>query len=397
SLSQPYWLAAPMEKGSFVVTNPILIGNAENELPMAVFNVNINGQDVAFEKPVLYKFTDPVAGEVYRPYTVVPPLSMRLSPTVRVDFNGKPAPAQVQYRLFAPGNKLPATTPDYAVLSGLPAEGKYNGVLMASQAMIDANGQITMNDATKQPYYNFHEINYDHIPVVRYFSPASQRHVQASLKIAGMRIGYIAGAGDKVAQALMQMGYEVTMLSEADITSVSLKKYDALVTGVRAYNTLSWLPNVYSTLMTYVQDGGVMLVQYNTNSNLGPMKNMIGPYAFTISRNRVTDETAKVDFIQPANPLLNYPNKITSADFEGWIQERSIYNATEIDNHYNRILSMADPKETAQDGSLIAADYGKGRFIYTGLVFFRELPAGVPGAYRLFANLLARPKLNATK
>jgi hypothetical protein len=144
--------------------------------------------------------------------------------------------------------------------------------------------------------------------------------------------------------------------------------------------------------MQYVNDGGVLLTQYNTSNAIGPVKAKMSPYPFTISRNRVTDEEAMVNFLLPDHPALNYPNKITAKDFEGWVQERSIYNAEGIDGNYQRILSMKDPNENEQDGSLIIANYGKGRFIYTGLVFFRELPAAVPGAYRLFANLIANTK-----
>jgi hypothetical protein len=144
--------------------------------------------------------------------------------------------------------------------------------------------------------------------------------------------------------------------------------------------------------MQYVKDGGVLLTQYNTNNSIGPVKAKISPYPFTISRSRITDEEAKVNFLMPDHPALNHPNKITDKDFEGWIQERSIYNAEQADSNYKKILSMKDPGEKEQDGSLVIAKYGKGRFVYTGLVFFRELPAGVPGAYRLFANLIANKR-----
>jgi hypothetical protein len=185
------------------------------------------------------------------------------------------------------------------------------------------------------------------------------------------------------------MGYKVVILTEKDIRARNLKQFDAIVTGVRAYNINEWMNNVYDALMEYVKEGGTLLAQYNTSSQAGPVKAKIAPYPFTISRNRVTDEEATINFLLPGHRVLNYPNKITEKDFEGWIQERSIYNAEKIDSNYQRVLSMKDTGETEQDGSLIIANYGKGRFIYTGLVFFRELPAGVPGAYRLFANLIA--------
>ena len=189
------------------------------------------------------------------------------------------------------------------------------------------------------------------------------------------------------------MGYKVVTLKEPDIKASNLKQFDAIVTGVRAYNTNEWMNNVYDELMLYVNEGGVLLVQYNTSTRIGPVIAKISPYPFSISRNRVTDEEAKVNFLIPGHPALNYPNKITEKDFDGWIQERSIYHAEKADTAFKNILGMKDPGEKSDlDGSLIIANYGKGRFVYTGLVFFRELPAGVPGAYRLFANLIASPK-----
>jgi hypothetical protein len=218
--------------------------------------------------------------------------------------------------------------------------------------------------------------------------------VRFDLQTAGTRIGYINGAGDKVPQALEQMGYEVTLLREEDILSGTLQHFDAIVTGVRAYNTNDWMENVYNALMQYVQQGGVLVTQYNTSNFISSLKSRIGPWPFSISRNRVTDEQAKVQILQPGHPLFNYPNRITDKDFEGWVQERSVYHAEKADSAYQRLLRMSDAGEQPDDGSLLVADYGKGRFVYTGLVFFRQLPAGVPGAYRFWANLLAPPRNN---
>lgn len=234
-------------------------------------------------------------------------------------------------------------------------------------------------------------IQYDHIPTINYFTKVDTKIVEFKdgLKTAGSKLGYIPGAGDKVPQALEQMGYKVTMLKEADINADNLKQFDAVITGVRAYNTNDWMGNVYETLMQYVKEGGVLLTQYNTSNFISSIKGKVGPHSFNISRTRVTDENAAINFLLPDHPALNYPNKITAKDFEGWIQERSVYHAEKIDSSYQRIISMNDAGEKADDGGLIIADYGKGKFVYTGLVFFRELPAGVPGAYRLFANLIA--------
>ncbi|MFZ9661816.1 MAG: PIG-L family deacetylase, partial [Chitinophagaceae bacterium] len=236
-------------------------------------------------------------------------------------------------------------------------------------------------------------ISYDHIPVIRYFYQDSITILHLDVKTTGKKAGYIKGAGDKVPEAMEQLGYQITYLQENDINAEFLKQFDVIVTGIRAYNMHEWLPSRYDVLMDYVKNGGNLVVQYNTNSFVGPMKTAkIGPYDMTILNSRITDEDAPMNIIDPKHPLLNEPNKISAKDFEGWIQERGIYFADKFAPEYKPVFALRDPGETEDRvGSLLMAKYGKGRFIYTGLVFFRELPAGVPGAYRLFANLLSNP------
>ena len=198
------------------------------------------------------------------------------------------------------------------------------------------------------------------------------------------------GAGDEVNIALRQMGCKVTMLTQADLNK-DLSQFDAIVVGVRAYNTEDWLKYEQEKLMDYVKNGGTMIVQYVTAGGPGntlKVKQM-GPYPFNVGRDRVTEEDAKMTFLKPQHPLLNTPNKITDRDFDGWIQERGIYFAVDADKNYEPIFAANDTGEAPKDGSLIYAKYGKGHFMYTGLVFFRELPAGVEGAYRLFANMIS--------
>jgi len=235
-----------------------------------------------------------------------------------------------------------------------------------------------------------HRINYEHIPEITLFPPAEAKLINIDLKLAGRKIGYIPGAGDQMMEALTQVGYEVHQLSESDIMSGDLSGYDAIITGVRAWNVNPRLAVEQPKLMEYVNNGGNLLVQYNNNNGL--VTRQIGPYPFTPVNQRVVDEDAKVTFLDPKNPVLNYPNKITEADFNNWIQERGLYFVSNIDPRYQTPLQMNDVKEAPNNGSLIVTDYGKGRFIYTSLAFFRELPAGVPGAYRLFVNLLSNPK-----
>jgi len=200
----------------------------------------------------------------------------------------------------------------------------------------------------------------------------------ADIKTVGKRIGYIEGAGDKVPQALQQMGYDVVLLSERNITPAFLKQFDAVISGIRAYNVHPWLVDKYEVLMDYVKDGGNYIVQYNTANFISSVSNKIGPYPFIVANKRITDERAKVSFLKPDHPVLNFPNKITESDFDNWIQERGIYFADRLDPKYTPIFSMQDPGDTPLDGSLIVADYGRGKFVYTGLVFFRELPAFHP-------------------
>jgi hypothetical protein len=249
------------------------------------------------------------------------------------------------------------------------------------------------NGTEEQPaYLNLNNIRYDHIPNIHYFYQDAIKVLNIDIKTVGKKVGYIEGAGDKVIIALRQMGYEVTVLDEKDITPLQLKQFDAVITGVRAYNVHDYLEGKHEVLMDYVKNGGNLIVQYNTANNISSVTSKIGPYQFAITRNRVTDEKATINFALPEHAVLNYPNKITAKDFDNWVQERGIYFAEQLDPAYETPLSMADPNEKEQKGSLIIANYGKGKFVYTGLVFFRELPAGVPGAYRLLANIIALNK-----
>ena len=407
-VSQPYWLQNKMDKGSFNVDDQQQIGKAESDPLSVVFSVTIEGVWFKFTEPVRYKYTDPVKGEIYQPLLLVNPLFISSSPAMIVFKNDdKNNRKQIHFLLQANTAvndrakfRCSANNRSFTVFDSMvhfaKGEKKNVDVTITSDSVLPASksyysASLSSKAFIRDQVFALRKISYDHIPEVNYNYYAQVPVLKIDLKIVGSTVGYITGAGDKVPQALEQMGYKVTELKQADITSENLKKFDAVVTGVRAYNINEWLSSSYDVLMQYVKDGGVLLVQYNTSGSIGPLKAKISPYPFYISRNRITDEEAKVNFLLPAHPALNYPNKITEKDFEGWIQERSIYNAENIDSHYERVLSMKDPNESDQEGSLIIANYGKGRFVYTGLVFFRELPAGVPGAYRLFANLIAKP------
>jgi hypothetical protein len=233
-------------------------------------------------------------------------------------------------------------------------------------------------------------ISYPHIGMQTLMPPAQAKLVRAGILKKGEHIGYIPGAGDDVPESLRQIGYSVKMLSETEITAKNLAQFSAVVLGIRAYNTQDRISNWLPELFAYVKNGGVAVAQYNTLADL--KTNEFGPYPLEISRDRVTDENAQVRVLAPDNPLMNIPNKITSKDFDGWVQERGLYFPDKWDPAWTPILSCNDPKEKPLDGGLLVARSGKGFFIYTSYSWFRQLPAGVPGAYRLFANMLSMGK-----
>jgi hypothetical protein len=232
-------------------------------------------------------------------------------------------------------------------------------------------------------------IEHDHIPTQTYHEPCAFQFTYTPLEKSVSKIGYIEGAGDDVAEALISAGFQVEILDDSKIRNLNVKDYEAVVVGIRALNSVEkmaeWMPN----LLNYTKLGGTLVMQYNTKNWISDVKVNPGPYPFEISRNRVTNENAAVKILNPENPLFNYPNKISDADFQNWVQERGIYFTEKCSPEYQDLLSMADPKEEPLKGSLIYAPYGNGHFVYTGLSFFRQLPAGVPGAFRLFSNFLS--------
>ncbi|WP_020606612.1 PIG-L family deacetylase [Spirosoma spitsbergense] len=406
-ISQPYWLEKPIDKGIFQVDNQLLIGLPEN--PPAVtasFTVEISGQSFTYTRPVVYKSTDPVEGETYRPFIIQPDVTANLtervfifatnaSKTGEVVLKAGRANVSGTLKLEVPAGWqiTPASVP--FSLANKDAEQRVPFTLTPTAQSQDGKIQMVMTTSDGTYTTGLREIAYKHIPTQTLFPPADAKLVKLDVKVTAKNVGYIVGAGDELPAALQQLGCRVTVLGPAELAG-NLSGYDAIVTGVRAYNTNDWLARYQPKLMDYVKNGGTMIVQYVTPASSflrnDPPLPQLGPYPFTIGRDRVTEEDAPMTFINPQNRLLNYPNKITEADFSGWIQERGTYFAQTWDKAYQPIFSAHDQNEAAKQGSLLYADYGKGHYMYTGLVFFRELPAGVPGAYRLFANMISAGK-----
>ncbi len=406
-ITQPYWLQYPLVGGTFEVNDQEMIGKAENDPPFeAKITVNIEGQDFDLGRVVQYRFIDPVKGDLYEPIPVLPKVEVNYDKDNYISINEQPVITTVH--LKSNRNDLPLNNPVVQKYShnwvlkeklaqqvSLPMLEKNMSSLFIPQSK-NSNTTEEINASVKsgnEVYDSYTKtISYDHIPTITYFPKAKANLLDLEIKIVGKKVGYILGAGDKVPQALEQMGYEIKILNEADLNEEYLKQFDAIITGIRAYNIHEFLSNKNDVLMQYVKNGGNMIVQYLKSNQVGDQKIKVGPYPFLVSSgSRVTEEDAKVNFLLPQHAILNYPNKITQKDFEGWVQERSTYQAVQLDPRYETPLGMHDTNDTESNGSLAIAKYGKGNFVYAGLVFFRELPAGIPGAYRLIANLIALP------
>jgi hypothetical protein len=406
-ITQPYWLEQPHGIGSYAISDDRKAGNPENpDMPKVKFEFIVEGTPIQFERQLVYKYTDPAKGEIYQPVQIAPPVTANIRDNVYIFNSQQQQIVQIKLEAFEkigsgsisldapPGWKI---SPERAQFTnknkGDEWEQDFTITPSGNKSQTGVLEAIVTHDRDNTAYKaGILSIHYNHIPNITLFPAAQAKLVQLDLKIAGKKIGYINGAGDLVPEALKQVGYEVHQLSENEILNGDLSVYDAIIVGVRAYNVDPRLVIEQPKLMEYVKNGGNLLVQYN-NSN-GLVTKNIGPYPFKIVNERVTDENAKITIIDPNNPVLNYPNKITPADFDGWVQERGLYFTKDSDPQYQKVLQMADPGESSKDGALITAQYGKGRFIYTSLAFFRQLPAGVPGAYRLFINMINKPKAN---
>ncbi|MFL6554305.1 MAG: PIG-L family deacetylase [Chthoniobacterales bacterium] len=400
--SQPYWLRKPRALGTFTVDDQKLIGLPENPpaLPVEVV-LQVSGQELRYIIDTKYRTGDTIPGEVPRPIVIAPPVFANVannvlvfgtneSKTVSVQVTAATGPVKGELRLDVPQGweVSPASVPvDFKA-----ADAEMVGAFTVKPPTQNSEGTLRAIVSIDGRDYSFERvrISYPHIGVQTLMPPAQAKLVRADIRKKGEHIGYIPGAGDDVPESLRQIGYSVKMLSEPEITAKNLAQFSAVVLGIRAYNTQdrisNWLPEVFA----YVKDGGVVIAQYNTLADL--KTNQLGPYPLEISRDRVTDENAQVRILAPNNPLMNTPNKITPKDFNGWVQERGLYFPDKWDPAWTPILSCNDPKEKPLDGGLLIAQSGKGFFIYTSYSWFRQLPAGVPGAYRLFANMLSLGK-----
>lgn len=399
-ITQPYYLQKQHPIGFYTVDQQEDVGYPENPNSLtAKIKLMLEGEEIPINLPIQYKATDPIKGEQYQPLVIAPKVTATLNSQAYLFTNGQAKEIEVRLKSFskdAVGELVPILPAGWKVSpEKIPFKILQKGVeqlvvFTVTPSANAAGGQLTLkiNIDGKTESLGFKTISYAHIPEINLFPAATATLAVVDLKIVGKRIGYLDGAGDLVASSLQQVGYEVNSLTASQILFGDISKYDAIITGVRFFNINEEARAVHGKLMDYVKNGGVVLEQYNVNAGLKSTE--LGPFPITLSRDRVTEEDAVVSFVDPKHAALNYPNKITKADFNNWVQERGLYFATDINQNYETVLSMNDVGEAPNNGSLITANYGKGKFVYTSLSFFRQLPAGVPGAYRLFANLLAK-------
>ena len=401
-LSQPYWLREPPAKGAYTVDDQQLIGLAENppSIPITVTIGDNKFHTAIFTVPAIYRWVDPVYGEETRSVDVVPEVTANPQSGVVVFPDTQPktvtvalqnfltVPTNTTVRLDAPaGWKIePASIPVNFEKKGDQERVTFRITPPAAEGTSEVRAEVGLPGG-KKVSRSITTIDYPHIHPQRVFGDASAKAVRVNVKKRGSRIGYIMGSGDEVPDALRQIGYDVTLLSDAELERGDFSKYDAIVTGVRAYNTRKELKGAQPKLLDYVKNGGTLVLQYNTAGRL--ITDELGPYPFKLSNDRVTVEEAPVKFVKPDSAVLNEPNKITDADFAGWVQERGLNFTRDWDAHYETPLESHDPGESEKPGGELYTRYGKGVYIYTSYDWFRELPAGVPGAYKLFANLVS--------
>jgi LmbE family N-acetylglucosaminyl deacetylase len=397
--SQPYWLRKPGTVGAFSVDDQKLIGLPENppDLPVEIV-LQVNGQELRYVVDTKYRTVDPVAGELRRQLVIAPPAFVNVADSVLVFPTNQPKPVSVRVTAATGPVKAelklavpqgwgvdPASVP--IDLKGADAETTAMFTVKPPDQNSEGNLRAIVSIDGRDYSFERVRISYPHIGVQTLMPPAEAKLIRADIRTKGDRIAYIPGAGDDVPESLQQIGYSVKILSEADITARNLAQFSAVVLGIRAYNTQERISNWLPQLFAYVKAGGIVIAQYNTLADL--KSEQLGPYPLEISRDRVTDENAEVRILAPNHPLMTTPNKITPKDFEGWVQERGLYFPKKWDPAWTQILSCNDPKEKPLDGGLLVAKSGKGFFVYTSYSWFRQLPAGVPGAYRLFANMLS--------
>ncbi len=407
NISQPYWLKSAPEKETYFVENQTDIGKPENDPAITTkFIFSLFGNEFELSSPVLYRWNSQTSGESYRNLEIRPPVVINLDKKVYLfpDANSREIAVTLISNKNSVSGALNIELPvgwksDYKHVSFKFTKKderrkiKFNINPSSGESVGEVKFFVSIKGSNYA--YGMQEINFAHIPIQSIFPPSKAKVVRVNVKKVANKIAYIMGSGDKIPDILKELGYQITELNDDNILNDDLNSYDAIITGIRAYNTRDVLAIAQSKLIKYVKNGGTLLVQYNVVRPL--VTEMLGPYPIELSHDRVTEEDAKVTILDKDNLLINFPNKISEKDFDGWIQERGLYFPDKWDKNYKTVFSCNDFNEKPKQGGILFSNYGNGFYIYTGFSFFRELPAGVPGAIKLFVNLFSAGKRISSK
>ena len=400
--SNLFWLKEKQTEGMYRVSDKSIriLPEVSSNFPV-VFTIEIEGKTIEFVKNICYKFNNPDDGETYVPFTVLPDVTTKIEPEVII-FNGtqaKEITVSVKAHKANAKGILSLNIPnDWKVnpkeipfeITTKNEEKKFSFTLYPTKPEIATKLSAKAQIGNQIFDDKLITIQYPHIPKQTILVPSESKLVKLDIATKGKNIGYIMGAGDEVNKNLENLDFKVSTINPNEISIEKLQQFDAVILGIRAFNVVDELKYKNKILFQYVENGGNLIIQYNTTNNL--VTKEIAPYNLELSRDRVTDENAKVTFLAPNHKVLNQPNKITEKDFTGWVQEQGLYYPNKWSSEFIPILASNDEGESSKTGGLVIAKYGKGNYIYTGLSFFRELPEGVSGAYRLLANMIALDK-----
>ncbi|HYP26839.1 MAG TPA: PIG-L family deacetylase [Blastocatellia bacterium] len=408
--SGPYWLKNP-RRGDMFVPGEGRTGIEPNApFPLvAQVTLTVNGQKVLVNQPVEYRFADKALGEIRRELKVAPAVSVTLSPA-RLIFPTSANPVTLEVTASLTNNSKDGSRGELSVSGGdgwavtppavafdLKREGErashtFKVQVPPSFSARDISVSAEARAGGRGFTSGYQVVSYPHIEPRFIPQSARARVLPVDVKVApGLKVGFIEGAGDDFPNAVKRLGVDLSLIDPRELATGDLGRYDVIVTGIRVYEVRPDIVAQNARLLEYVRNGGTLIVQYNKNEYAA---GDFAPYKLKMNRvpDRVTDERASVRILDPAHPLFNFPNKITDKDFEGWVQERGAYFMAEWDPQFKPLIASNDPGEEPKQGGELIAQYGKGYYIYSPIAWFRQLPEGVPGAYRLVANLISFPK-----
>jgi LmbE family N-acetylglucosaminyl deacetylase len=399
-MSIPYWLIQHPEEGMYVVDDQIKRGTpADPPSIRAALKIEVNGTPITLETPVIYKTVDPAEGEVIKPLSIIPPVTVESKDEVLMFNQGHERIIQLKLAAVEDTVKgdlhLKTSLPDWKVSpTVIPWSFDKAGESITVQCTITPPAKASRADlipeitiGTDTFHHKITTVDYDHLPYLSVVSDATVHLQSMDIKTTPRSIAYITGAGDDVPASLMQIGYTIDVIDIESLSASTIEKYQVVLLGIRAFNTVDALAYKNKILFDWIREGGTMIVQYNVNRGL--VTEEIAPYSLSLSRDRITEENAQVTVLSPDHDALNFPNKITQDDFIGWVQERGLYFPNKWDEAFTPLLEMNDTGETPTRGALLVAPYGEGYYVYSGLSWFRHLPAGNTGPYRLLSNLIS--------